>query len=62
MLCNKTENPRKVFFTIARSGMNKIKKTNIFSSPTSLKISFAPGHGMFHGILGHPNVHIRTKL
>ena len=35
-------------------GMNKI-------NPTSLKISFAPGHGMFLGkrcILGHPTVHI----
>ena len=62
MLCNKiSENPRKVFFTIARSGDEQNFKTNIFSNPTSLTLSFAPGHRMFHGkrcIFGHPNVHI----
>ena len=60
MLCNKiSERPRKVF-TIARSGDEQNLKTNIFSNPTSLKLSFEPGHGMFHGkrcILGHPNTH-----
>ena len=36
-------------------------KTNIFSNPKSLKLSFAPGRGRFHVkgcILGHPNVNI----
>ena len=61
MLCNKiSENPRKGFLQLLARGMNKIKKRNIFSNPTSLELSFPPGHGMFHGkrcILGHPNVH-----
>ena len=50
ILCNKISvNPRKGFLQSLDRGMNKIKKTNIFSNPTSLKLSFAPGHGMFHG-------------
>ena len=62
MLWNKiSENPRKGFLQLLARGMNKIKKKkNIFSNPTPLKLSFAPGHGMFHGkicILGFPNVH-----
>ena len=65
MLCNKiSENPRKGFLQLLARGMNKIKKTNIFSNPTSLKLSFAPGHGMFHRkrcILGHPNIHATKK-
>ena len=57
MLCNKiSENPRKGFVQLLARGMNKILKNNIFSNPTSLKLSFAPGHGMFHG----QKVHFRT--
>ena len=48
MLCNKiSENPRKGFLQLLARGMNKIKKRNIFSNPTSLKLFYAPGHGMF---------------
>ena len=39
-----------------------LKKTNIFSNPTSLKLSFAPGHGMFHGNRWHPIVHATKKI
>ena len=54
MLCNKTENPRKSFLQLLARGMNKIKNEHIFEPyDTSLKLSFAPGHGMFHG---HPTV------
>ena len=44
--------------------MNKIKKkkTIIFSNPTSLRLSFALGHGIFHGnscfFLDQTNGHI----
>ena len=49
MLFNKiSENPRKGFLKLLVQRMNKIKETNIFSNPTSLKLSFAPGHGIFH--------------
>ena len=50
-----------MFFTIARSGMKKIKKLIYFRTLRhALKLSFAPGHGMFHGkryILGHSTLH-----
>ena len=43
MLCNEiSENLRKGFLQLLARGMNKIKKTNIFSNPTSPKLSFAP--------------------
>ena len=51
MLCNKIyAHPRIGFFTIAGSGDKQNKKTNIFSNSTSIKLSFALGHGIFHGI------------
>ena len=50
MGCNKlANNPRKGFLQLPDRGMNKIKKTNIFCNPTSLKLSFALGHGIFRG-------------
>ena len=51
---------KKVFYNCSLGGWTKLNNEYI-SNPTSLKLSFAPGHGMFHGkrcILGHPNVHI----
>ena len=61
-LCNKiSENPRKGFFTIARSGDEKKSKNEyIFEPYVTQAFLIAPGHGMFHEkkcILGHPIVH-----
>ena len=50
-MCNKiSENPRKGFLQLLAWGIaeQKKKKTNIFSNPSTLKLSFVPGHGMFH--------------
>ena len=41
--------------------MMQIHKKCCAINPTLLKLSFAPGHGKFHGkrcILGYPNVHV----
>ena len=57
MMRNKISEIReKLFFTIARSEDEQNQKTNIFSNPTSLKLSFVPGHGK-RCILGHPTVY-----
>ena len=42
---NAAENPRTGFLQSPDRGMNKNKKTNIFSNSTSLKLSFALCHG-----------------
>ena len=48
MLCNKIfENPRKGFLQLLDRGKNKVKKRIYFQPPTSLKLSFALGHGIF---------------
>ena len=56
-----SENPRKGFLQSLDREINKIKKTHIFFNPTSLKLSFALGHRIFHGnscFLGHSIFHI----
>ena len=61
MLCKKiSENARNGFLELLARGMNKIKKRKYFRK--SLKLSFAPDLGMFHGkgcFLGHPIVHVQ---